>query len=442
MNKYEIKYIPQSSFETTNSSHPVGTGTGIKEAFWDNNVSIYTCIAMILNEDIINIQKKNPHILLYGKYLGGFLFESYELLPLLCILNIISDNTSYNAVYYNRTIYDPKIGVFAADEYKTENIQILSYIQIFIEEAYQEIDWRPYMPYEIQAELDKDDDLKIFWGRLSSMQQSKILNYIFPFSKASSLNEKRKSTQSLNKKQTDNIINHIKVLYNSKHGDNKSVWDELHDFETKEAVDTLKGCGIREGMTVIDMGCGNAHYTIPASIATGNNGQVTAVDISKKVIKEARNRIMQLNISNVIFLNTDENGLADYINKIDFIILYDVLHGGGWQENRNEKLKILRSLLVDGGILSLALYNEIERKADPNKKRSPKGLVSTIPITHEEAIKPYIALIESCGFKLKNSVKNGGVHFDNFHSPYYWRKFGEVRIGSLERRPIYNFIKI
>lgn len=55
---------------------------------------------------------------------------------------------------------------------------------------------------------------------------------------------------------------------------------------------------------------------------------------------------------------------------------------------------------------------------------------------------PYIRLLESCGFKLSNFYENGGVHFDNFHSPYHWRKYGEVRINSLERRNIYNFIKI
>ncbi|MHB1153695.1 MAG: hypothetical protein ACYCWE_17745 [Eubacteriales bacterium] len=324
MEKYKIKYIPQPLDDNSNSASELKTDIGIKESFWDNNVSMSVCIDMILNKDIEETKKKNPHYALYGKYLGGFLFESFDLLPPLCILNIVLNNKPHNSVYYNHMIYDPKLGIFAADDYNKNGIHILTYIQMFIEEAYQGLDRSPIIPKEIHDELEKRTELRNYFRGLPSMQQSKILNYIYPFSKASSLNEKRKISQCLKSKQVDSIIGHIKVMYR---------------------------------------------------------------DLS-------------------------------------------------------DKLKKLHSYIKDGGILSIALYNEIESKPDPDKKLSPKGLISTITISHEEAIKPYIDLIESCGFILNNIVENGGVHFDNFHSPYHWKKYGEVRISSLERRLIYNFIKI
>jgi hypothetical protein len=149
-----------------------------------------------------------------------------------------------------------------------------------------------------------------------------------------------------------------------------------------------------------------------------------------------------MKLSNITFLITDEAGLKDYLNQVDFLILYDVLHGVEWKDNREEKLAILHSLLKENGILSLALYNEIEQKPDPNAQPTPKGLIRTIRISHEEAIKPYLELLQRCGFMLCNVVDNAGVHFDVFHSPYHWRKYGEVRVSKLERRNIYNFKKI
>jgi len=59
----------------------------------------------------------------------------------------------------------------------------------------------------------------------------------------------------------------------------------------------------------------------------------------------------------------------------------------------------------------MLLYNEIERKIPSNAKLTQKGHYSTVPISHEEAIIPYIELMESCGFKLVNLYENGGVLF-------------------------------
>jgi len=53
----------------------------------------------------------------------------------------------------------------------------------------------------------------------------------------------------------------------------------------------------------------------------------------------------------------------------------------------------------------------------------------------------FIPFIESCGFKLKNIVKDGGVHFDEIDFKLDLDKNKELRFSDLERRDIYNFIK-
>jgi 2-polyprenyl-3-methyl-5-hydroxy-6-metoxy-1,4-benzoquinol methylase len=438
MNTYKINHIKINN-EICNTTN----GNGVKEIFFDDNLSMKACIAMLLGIDIKDV--KNAHRSLYSRYLGGFVFDSFELLPPLCIIHIIYNEKPHNAIFYNQTVYDPVLGVYNVDEYKNIKLKIIGYMQIFIEEAYKETEWKPQIPEEIMLEFEKDCELKKSYEKLSAFQQSKILNYIYSFSKPSSLKESRTAYQKLRPWQVEQIVNDIRKS-DIDNPQKENVWEELYKWETIEAVDILKKCGISEGMTVLDMGCGHGHYTIPASIAAGKRGKVIAVDFNKKVLKDTEKRISEKNLNNVTFLCKNERELDEYKNKIDFIILYDVLHGlfpgSDWKETRKEIITILSSLLNKNGILSMALYSEIERKVPTDSKPTPKGYYKTVPISHEEAIEPYINLIEDCGFQLNNIVKNGGVHFDDFHSNYHWRKYGEVRISSLERRNIYNFIKL
>ena len=203
-------------------------------------------------------------------------------------------------------------------------------------------------------------------------------------------------------------------------------------------------------MTVLDMGCGHGHYTFAASIVAGKTGGVIAADteIEGNVLKYVENRAAEYNLKNIVCLKTNEKVLGEYNGSIDFIILYDVLHGifnytkSDWGETTKlELIDSLVSLLKPGGILSLALYDEIEHKRVAVKTKDGKESFKSEPVPHDEAIKPYIELMGSSGLTLHSVIENGGVHFDDFHNPTKWRKYGEIKVNSLDRRNIYNFIK-
>ena len=439
---YKIEYISRS-FENI-VFQPLEDG---KTNFYSNNMSLTLCAAMILGDVEV---RGDFHRLLYGKYLAGFAFEGYDLLPPLCIMQTIHEDTAVNSVYHNGMIYDPKLGVISTSEYEKQDIPVLSYVQIYIPEAYENTDWKPYIPAEIQAEFDKDAELAEFFHNLPSMQQSKILNYIYPFSKASSFKENRTSTKPITQTNTQKIISHIKSFMTVPQTDT-SVWDELREFETVEAVETLKKCGITEGMTVLDMGCGHGHYTFAASTATGSGGKVLAVDseIEQKVLKYVENKAAEYGLKNIVCFKTNEKGLDKYKESIDFIILYDVLHGlfnytkSDWgKTTKLEFIDSLVSLLKPNGILSLALYDEIEHKKIAVKTKDGNESFKSVSVPHDEAIQAYIELMKSSGLELSGVIENGGVHFDDFHNPSKWRKYGEIKISSLERRNIYNFLKI
>jgi tRNA(1-methyladenosine) methyltransferase and related methyltransferases len=438
---YKIKYISQPI--ESNVFQPLEDG---KKNFFDKNTSLNICACMILGRN----EGGDFHHLLYGRYLAGFAFEGYNLLPPLCVLQTVYKSTANNVVCFNDTIYDPINGVFTVSEYKNKDIAALNYTQIYIPEAYEETEWRPFIPDEIQTVFENDTQLGIFFSTISPMQQSKILNYIYPFSKPSSFKENRIFTKPITPTGVQHIISHIRSFMPASASD-KSAWEELKIFETAQAVETLKKCGITENMTVLDMGCGHGHYTYAASITVGVNGKVIAVDseIEGKVLRNVENKAAEYSLGNITCLKTNENGLSEYKNNVDFIILYDVLHGlfnytkADWgKTTRLDMIEKLASLLKINGILSLALYSEIEHEKIPMKTKDGKESFKISPLSHNEAIKPYIELIQASGLKLVNVIENGGVHFDDFHNPAKWRKYGEIKISSLERRNIYNFIKI
>jgi 2-polyprenyl-3-methyl-5-hydroxy-6-metoxy-1,4-benzoquinol methylase len=431
---YKIEYIQRPVEDII--FQPLEDG---KTNFYSNNMSLTVCAAMILGE---GEARGDFHRLLYGRYLAGFAFEGYDMLPPLCILQTVREDKAVNALYHNGMIYDPKFGVFSSAEYEKQDTAVLGYVQIYIPEAYENTDWKPYIPAEIRAEFEKDAELAKFFQIMPSMQQSKILNYIYPFSKPSSFKENRASTKPITQTNTQKIISHIKSFMSSPQTD-MSVYDELRKFETIEAVETLKKCGITEGMTVLDMGCGHGHYTFAASIATGSGGKVIAVDLDKKVLNYTETKSSEFDLKNIVFLRTSEKELNGYKESIEFIILYDVLHG--LPDQKTTKLEFigsLVSLLKPNGILSLALYDEIEHKKVAVKTKDGNESVKYIKVPHDEAIQPYIELMRASGLELSGVIENGGVHFDDFHNPSKWRKFGEIKISSLDRRNIYNFVKI
>jgi len=57
--------------------------------------------------------------------------------------------------------------------------------------------------------------------------------------------------------------------------------------------------GIKEGMTVVDYGCGPGRYTVKFAELVGENGKVYAVDIHELAIEAVKKKISMNNLSNI-----------------------------------------------------------------------------------------------------------------------------------------------
>jgi ubiquinone/menaquinone biosynthesis C-methylase UbiE len=106
---------------------------------------------------------------------------------------------------------------------------------------------------------------------------------------------------------------------------------------------------IRNGVSVLDYGCGPGSFTMAAAEMVGKNGTVIAADIHPLAIKQIQKSASKRGLKNIKFILTGGNtGLPD--SSIDIILLYYVLHDF---HNPYEIIRELYRVLKSDGILTV-----------------------------------------------------------------------------------------
>ena len=85
----------------------------------------------------------------------------------------------------------------------------------------------------------------------------------------------------------------------------------------------IKNFGIKEGMTIVDYGCGPGRYSIKFAELVGKKGKVYALDIHELAIKAVRKKIKKYNLNNIEpiliseYNSTMPDDAADVVCAID-----------------------------------------------------------------------------------------------------------------------------
>ena len=61
----------------------------------------------------------------------------------------------------------------------------------------------------------------------------------------------------------------------------------------------LRSLGLKEGMTLADIGCGPGFFTLPAAQIVGPSGSVFAADIEGEMLSTVRSRVTAEGLTNV-----------------------------------------------------------------------------------------------------------------------------------------------
>ena len=103
---------------------------------------------------------------------------------------------------------------------------------------------------------------------------------------------------------------------------------------------------IKEGMTVLDFGCGPGYFTIAMAQMVGTSGWVIAVDLQEGMLRKLRDKIKGTEFEERITLQRCEENKIGLSKKVDFALAFYVVHE---IPNQGAFFKELESILKPGG---------------------------------------------------------------------------------------------
>ena len=83
---------------------------------------------------------------------------------------------------------------------------------------------------------------------------------------------------------------------------------------------------IKEGMTVLDVGCGPGFFSIDLAQMVGKSGRVIAADLQEGMLQKLRNKIQGTELDERITLHRCEANKIGVLENVDFVLAFYVVH--------------------------------------------------------------------------------------------------------------------
>ena len=153
----------------------------------------------------------------------------------------------------------------------------------------------------------------------------------------------------------------------------------------------LANLGVKRGMTICDMGCGNGFYTLQLAKMVGEEGKVYGVDIQPEMLTFLQQRSAAENVTNI------EPTLGTFTDpklpkgKIDLILLVDVYHEFS---NPEQMLAAMRDALSPDGLCALVEFRAEDRNVPikPEHKMTKAQIMKEWPPNGFKLVKEFDGL--------------------------------------------------
>ncbi len=109
----------------------------------------------------------------------------------------------------------------------------------------------------------------------------------------------------------------------------------------------ILGNYIKEGMTILDIGCGPGFFSIEIAKMVGNSGKVIAADLQKGMLDKLESKIKGKEIGKRIKLHKCTENRIGVSEKVDFALAFYVVHEIPNQESFMTEVK---SILKPNGL--------------------------------------------------------------------------------------------
>jgi len=94
----------------------------------------------------------------------------------------------------------------------------------------------------------------------------------------------------------------------------------------------ILGPYVKEGMTVLDLGCGPGFFSIEMAYMVGKSGCVIASDLQEGMLQKVRDKIEGTDLQERINLHHCEDERIGVSNPVDFVLAFYMLHEVPLQE--------------------------------------------------------------------------------------------------------------
>ncbi len=159
----------------------------------------------------------------------------------------------------------------------------------------------------------------------------------------------------------------------------KTENDTLYDAQVNKVDYTLKKLYLKEGMTLLDIGCGWGYLLITAAKKYKIKG--VGITLSKEQYQEFKTRISKEHLEDYLTVELmDYRDLPSYNKKFDRIVSIGMLEHVG-RKNYTEFIKSAKKILVSGGIFLLHYISALkEFDGDPWIKKYifPGGVIPSL----------------------------------------------------------------
>jgi ubiquinone/menaquinone biosynthesis C-methylase UbiE len=162
-------------------------------------------------------------------------------------------------------------------------------------------------------------------------------------------------------------------------------------------VEFFKSIGMKKGQAVLDFGCGEGHYSLPAAKLVGERGKLYAVDKDKQALDRLAQIAGENNIKNIEVIKEESiPSLED--DSIDIILCYDVVH---YLKDRKAIYHEFHRVLRPEGVFSLY----------PKHHKNDYPLMELAHMKLEDVIKE----VEESGFSLQHKFLRKLIHDDYYN---------------------------
>jgi len=144
--------------------------------------------------------------------------------------------------------------------------------------------------------------------------------------------------------------------------------EELEDAILRLKLELVRKIGVRAGMTVVDVGCGQGGFTTSLAKTVTEKGKVLAVDVSDEYLAEFTGRLNKHGVKNIVtFIQSDAVDLKDVIPNgvADVVASYRLLEELKKPKNMAKIVKEMTRIVRKGGkVAIMELCTEPKNEAE------------------------------------------------------------------------------